>query len=92
MERPHHVVPDRLLRDSRRNAWIMELPASEFLTGARLRDVTLPSQASRRVADVRGDIPTRSASAGLMERVLPFVMLIWATVVWTFLFYELGHL
>ncbi len=92
MERPHHVVPDSLLRDNRRNSWILVLPARDFFGGEAQSDLTVPDAWAQTFEPVQRESPSRAVSAGLMERVLPFVMLVWAGVVWTFLFYELGHL
>lgn len=92
MDRPHNVAPDRLLRDGRRNAWILVLPAADFLGEPYAGDCEPPSSWRRSCSLIRQGSQSRAVTPGLMERVLPFVMLVWATVVWSFLFYELGHL
>jgi hypothetical protein len=69
-----------MVRDSRRDAWIVVLPASDFIDMQALaRD------------GVRDRAEARPAS-GLFERLLPAGMLTWAITVWALLFYFLMHL
>jgi hypothetical protein len=73
-------VPERLIRDTRRDSWIVVLPARDFIDSPALgRD-------GCRAA------PGPAPCEGFLERLLPLAMLTWAMVVWALLFYFLMHL
>jgi hypothetical protein len=88
-----HRVPERIVRDTRRDAWILVVPTCEFIADEFTGDVRLPE--NRALLEVTVRRAARAASARplpVADRVIPWVMLVWAGLVWTFLFYDLGHL
>jgi hypothetical protein len=88
-----HRVPERIVRDTRRDAWILVVPACEFIADEFAGDVRLPEDRALLEVVVRRKLHASSARRlPVADRVIPWVMLVWAGLVWTFLFYDLGHL
>jgi hypothetical protein len=88
VKRPHPAF-DSLVHDSRRDAWIAVLPARDFIVEPGPGD-RRPSEGGRyRLVSPR---PRSERELSLSERAIPWIMLAWSCLVWTFLFYDLGHL
>jgi len=85
-----HPVPDRILRDSRRDTWILVVPAEEFIAEEFASDAR-PPHGSALQKVVLSAPRYAERPLGPSERVLPWLMLVWAFVAWTFIIYDLSH-
>lgn len=84
---PKHGLPDSMIRDTRRDSWVMVLPARDFLPEDYNSDRS-PVEPRRLIPS--GGVAQRPLSPA--DRALPWIMLAWACLVWTFLLFDLGHL
>jgi hypothetical protein len=89
--RHRYRVPERIVHDTRRGTWILVVPTVDFVGDEPASD--RQPAAGWELQEVRVTVRApHEYPLSLHDRVLPWVMLVWAGIVWTFLFYDLGHL